>query len=138
MDDLRSVTRALEAAAAELDAGAALLGDAAGDAVDFGGDAPGLPGELGRGLHARWVAALEARRREVREVCDELAALGTAVSDAAATYAAADAATAARWRDGWPPEPRDRSYGGTPHGYHGGPPGPAGGGGTGGWGDRGR
>ncbi|HEX5741992.1 MAG TPA: hypothetical protein VFY17_10645 [Pilimelia sp.] len=130
------MTRALEAAAAALDAGAALLGDAAGDAVDFGGDAPGLPGELGRGLHARWVAALEARRREVREVCEELTALHAAVAEAAAAYTDTDAAVTARWGGGWSAAGGDRPYDGAPPGYLGGAAG-AGGGPTGGWGDGG-
>ncbi|GGK20407.1 hypothetical protein GCM10010124_11270 [Pilimelia terevasa] len=98
MNDLTTVAHALEDAARQLAASADLLHEAASDATSFGGDAAGYTGELGRALHARWVAALDARRREVDEARDEIAALRAAVADAASAYTDVDAAAAARWR----------------------------------------
>ncbi|GGJ95932.1 hypothetical protein GCM10010123_27250 [Pilimelia anulata] len=97
MDDLITVARALDDAAEKLAASAGLLHEAVSDAASFGADAAGHAGELGRTLHAQWISALDARRREVDEARDELTALRAAVVDAAAGYAATDVSVAAGW-----------------------------------------
>ena len=48
------------------------------DAVAFAADDGGLPGRLGRDLHAHWAAVLEARSHEAADVAARLA--GTAGS----------------------------------------------------------
>jgi hypothetical protein len=54
----------------------------------FGGDGPGELGELGRAMHGRWQAGLDARAREaaahsarVDDLADGLAQAGTGYAD---------------------------------------------------------
>jgi hypothetical protein len=63
----------------------------------FGAHDAGVPGRLGRDLHARWAAVLEARGREAADLAGRLAEAAGAVRAAARDYAATDEAVRRRW-----------------------------------------
>ena len=56
----------------------------------FGADDAGVPGRLGRALHARWAAVLEARGREAADLAGRLAEAAGAVRAVARDYEATD------------------------------------------------
>jgi hypothetical protein len=56
----------------------------------FGADDIGLPGRLGRELHAHWVAVLEARSSEAAEASAHLIGLATALRKTAWDYSETD------------------------------------------------
>ncbi|WP_412540804.1 hypothetical protein R8Z50_34300 [Longispora sp. K20-0274] len=58
--------------------------------ADFGADAPGALGELGRAVHAQWAAALAARAAEEAAQRDRLAATADDLRTAAGRYATTD------------------------------------------------
>ena len=59
-------------------------------ATAFGADDAGVPGRLGRALHARWAAVLEAREREAADLAGRLTEAAGAVRAVARDYAATD------------------------------------------------
>ena len=65
-------------------------------AVAFGGDDAGVPGRIGRDLHARWVAALQARSREAADLAGRLTEAAGAVRETARDYDATDDAVRRR------------------------------------------
>lgn len=62
------------------------------DAVAFGADDVGLPGRLGRDLHAHWTAVLAARSREAAALAGRLAEAAGSVRATAEDYADTDRA----------------------------------------------
>ena len=56
----------------------------------FGADDTGVPGRLGRELHGRWAAVLEARGREAADLASRLAEAAGAVRAAQRAYAETD------------------------------------------------
>lgn len=56
----------------------------------FGVDSPGALGELGRGLHAQWQRALDARTSEATAHAVRLGAAGDLAAEGAAGYADID------------------------------------------------
>jgi hypothetical protein len=58
----------------------------------FGADDAGLPGRLGRKLHAHWSAVLTARAQEAAETASRLTELATALSETQRHYAETDSA----------------------------------------------
>ena len=62
----------------------------------FGADDAGVPGRLGRQLHARWLAVLEARSREAAAAAMRLSELAGSLRAAERMYAEADEAVARR------------------------------------------
>jgi hypothetical protein len=62
----------------------------------FGADESGLPGRVGRELHARWDAALAARSREAADAATRLSAAASAVRTTARQYTETDAAVSRR------------------------------------------
>ena len=65
-------------------------------AAAFGADEAGIPGRLGRRLHARWQAVLEARSREVAVAGERLSELARSLRAAERMYAEADESVARR------------------------------------------
>jgi hypothetical protein len=61
-------------------------------------DESGLPGRLGRSLHAHWSAVLSARSREAASAATRLSELAAAVRTAQDHYTSTDEAAAARLR----------------------------------------
>ncbi|GAB3817873.1 hypothetical protein [Micromonospora zhanjiangensis] len=86
---VRRADRLDEAAATLTAAGHAVVGGPP-DPADLAADHPGRPGELGRELHGRWLAALDAREREALAAAARLAEVAAAVRTAAAGYADTD------------------------------------------------
>jgi hypothetical protein len=67
-------------------------------AATFGAaEAGGLPGRLGRELHARWAAVLEARAREASDVAGHLTQLAASLRAIRSDYASTDDAAARRF-----------------------------------------
>jgi hypothetical protein len=100
MDSLRDLAGRLDAAADSLaDAGAALE-RLASDGPAFAADAPGRPGELGRAMHAQWMAALAARSREAAAAGARLDDTAQTVRVIAAAYRDADESAWRRHRRG--------------------------------------
>lgn len=64
----------------------------------FGADDAGVPGRLGRRLHAHWEAVLDARAREAADAAGRLSELAGALRAAEQTYAETDAGVARRVR----------------------------------------
>jgi hypothetical protein len=96
VDSLRAAaTRLDEAADTIADAGAAVARDGLSDA-DFGADAPGWLGELGRSLRLRWTAALDDRRDEAAEAAARLTELAASLRMAPTGYADTDQAVRRR------------------------------------------
>lgn len=62
----------------------------------FGADDAGVPGRLGRQLHAHWQAVLDARAREAGEAAARLSELARSLRTTEQRYADADAAVARR------------------------------------------
>jgi len=62
----------------------------------LGADDAGVPGRLGRALHARWAAVLEAREREAADLAGRLTEAAGAVRAVARDYAATDEAVRRR------------------------------------------
>ena len=62
----------------------------------FGADDAGVPGRVGRQLHARWLAALEARSHEAAAAGARLSQLAGSLRSAERMYADADDAVARR------------------------------------------
>lgn len=62
----------------------------------LGADDAGVPGRIGRRLHARWEAALTARAREAADTAGRVADLATAVRATARSYVEADESVANR------------------------------------------
>lgn len=62
----------------------------------FGADDAGVPGRLGRQMHARWVAVLDARSREAAAAAARLSELAGSLRAAERMYADADEAVARR------------------------------------------
>ncbi|HEX5202048.1 hypothetical protein ACFQS1_10000 [Paractinoplanes rhizophilus] len=62
----------------------------------FGADDAGMPGRLGRELHRRWAAVLEARGREAADLAGRLAEAAGAVRAARRAYAETDEAVRQR------------------------------------------
>ena len=60
----------------------------------FGADEAGLPGRVGRELHAHWEAVLTARSLEVAEVAVRLQDLASSVRVTGRQYASTDEAAA--------------------------------------------
>jgi len=56
----------------------------------FGADDAGVPGRLGRKLHAHWAAVLTARAREAADTAARLADLATALHETERQYAETD------------------------------------------------
>ncbi|ASW53262.1 hypothetical protein [Plantactinospora sp. KBS50] len=97
MDGLQLAARRLAQEATRLTEAVAGLHSAAGLApAALAADAPGRLGELGRAVHARWTAALDARVREAHAVAADLATTADAVRDAAHGYAGTDHAARQR------------------------------------------
>jgi hypothetical protein len=61
-------------------------------AAAFGADDAGVPGRLGRDLHHRWSAILEARSREAAALGGQLAEAASAVRQADRDYTTTDQA----------------------------------------------
>ena len=70
--------------------------DLAVPATHFGADEGGIPGRVGRQLHAHWEAALSARAREAGEVAARLQDLASSVRETARRYAETDEDAARR------------------------------------------
>ena len=66
------------------------------DATAFGADEAGLPGRLGRELHAHWAAVLDARSREAAGMAARLAGTAGSVRQAWREYVATDEAARRR------------------------------------------
>lgn len=98
MDELVRLGVELEDAAVTLREAARRLPADAPAAPAYGSDAPGLPGELGSALHARFAEALQARTREAVETAARLTDAATAVRTAASRYADVDRSTDRRLR----------------------------------------
>ena len=62
----------------------------------FGATGAGVPGRIGRQLHTRWRAVLEARAREAADVAARLSELARAARATQRAYADADEAVARR------------------------------------------
>ena len=62
----------------------------------FGADEAGVPGRLGRRLHARWQAVLEARSQEAAAAGARLSDLAGSLRAAERMYAEADESVARR------------------------------------------
>ena len=62
----------------------------------LGADDAGVPGRVGRALHARWAAVLEAREREAADLAGQLTEAGVAVRAVARDYAMTDEAVRRR------------------------------------------
>ena len=62
----------------------------------FGADDDGVPGRLGRQLHAHWQAVLDARAREAADAAARLSELARSIRTTEQKYAEADAAVARR------------------------------------------
>ena len=62
----------------------------------FGADDAGVPGRVGRELHAHWDAVLAARSREAADVAVRLRDLASSVRETAQGYAEADESAARR------------------------------------------
>ena len=65
-------------------------------AMAFGADEAGVPGRVGRRLHARWRAVLEARSREAALAAGRLSELAGSLRAADRMYAEADESVAER------------------------------------------
>lgn len=86
MESVRIVARRLAGAAeAVADAGNGLAVDGP-TGHDFGADAPGRLGEVGRELYGRWLAAADDRCREAADASARLAELAETLRRAAAAY----------------------------------------------------
>ncbi|MGI5211604.1 hypothetical protein [Plantactinospora sp. CA-290183] len=96
MDDLRDLAARLEGASGTLSDLARRLPYAGPAASAFTVDAPGLPGEVGRALHAQWLAALDNRARELAAAAEQLADGAAAVRAADQAYADSDDGAAGR------------------------------------------
>jgi hypothetical protein len=70
--------------------------DLAVPAAHFGADESGIPGRVGRQLHAHWDAALAARAHEAGEVAARLHDLAASVRVTARRYAETDEDAARR------------------------------------------
>jgi hypothetical protein len=66
-------------------------------ATAFAADDAGLPGHLGRRLHAHWEAVLDARSREAARLSSRLAEAAGAVRTTRRDYAETDEAVAHRF-----------------------------------------
>jgi uncharacterized protein YukE len=64
----------------------------------FGANDPGVPGRIGRRLHAHWQAVLTARAREAATTAAQLSEMAQAVRTTERTYAEADESAADRVR----------------------------------------
>jgi hypothetical protein len=64
----------------------------------FGADDAGVPGRLGRDLHAHWMAVLAARSREAADASGHLNHLAQALRTTARQYADTDDAVGRRVR----------------------------------------
>jgi hypothetical protein len=96
MDSLREAAARVDAAAdAIADTGVAVGRDGL-SAADFGADAPGWLGELGRALHGRWTAAVGDRRAEAAAAATRLAELAGSLREASSGYADTDHAVRRR------------------------------------------
>jgi hypothetical protein len=96
VESLRAAAGRLDAAADSIvDAGHAVSLDGLSPA-DFGAEAPGRLGELGRALHGRWAAALEDRRGEAAQAGARLADLAGSLRVASSGYADTDQAVRRR------------------------------------------
>jgi hypothetical protein len=62
----------------------------------FGADDAGVPGRVGRQMHARWLAVLDARSREAAVAGARLSELARSLRAAERMYADADDAVARR------------------------------------------
>jgi Excreted virulence factor EspC, type VII ESX diderm len=62
----------------------------------FGADAAGVPGRLGRDLHARWLAVLDARACEAGDTAGRLTDLAESLRAAAQNYTDTDDEAARR------------------------------------------
>ena len=62
----------------------------------FASDDAGMPGRLGRGLHAHWSAVLAARAREAADAGARLTELATALQKTHHEYAETDESVARR------------------------------------------
>ena len=62
----------------------------------FAGDDQGVPGRLGRRMHAHWEAVLTARAREAADTSSRLHELAASVRETSAGYAATDESAARR------------------------------------------
>jgi hypothetical protein len=96
VDNLRTTATQLDAAAETIaDSGAAVT-RAGLSTTDFGADAPGWLGELGRAMHGRWTTALDDRHDEAVEAAARLAELAASVRTASSGYADTDQAVRRR------------------------------------------
>ncbi|MEV6631381.1 hypothetical protein AB0M54_11585 [Actinoplanes sp. NPDC051470] len=91
-----SVATNLSAAASTLSTVDRRLPLLEGSASAFGGDGGGLPGRLGRRLHAHWSAVLEARAREAADTAARLAELAESVRVTQRDYVESDESAARR------------------------------------------
>jgi hypothetical protein len=66
----------------------------------FGADEVGLPGRLGRELHARWDAVLAARGREAAQAAVRLAEMAASLRTTQQQYAETDETVARRLERG--------------------------------------
>ncbi len=64
----------------------------------FGADDAGLPGRLGRDLHAHWTAVLDARSREVADAAHRLSELAGSIRVTRRRYRETDEAVRDRFR----------------------------------------
>ncbi|MEV1287774.1 hypothetical protein [Micromonospora sp. NPDC049679] len=96
MESLRDFAGRLDDAAATLTVTVYAIADLGPPASAFGADAPGSFGELGRALHAQWVAAVGARGREAAATAERCVDAAGAVRVAADAYAETDDAARRR------------------------------------------
>lgn len=87
---LDELARRADAAGAALADASAALGRLDPGARSFGGDGPGRLGELGRGLHAVFATALDAREREAAAHGARLAEMARALRLVTAGYVDVD------------------------------------------------
>lgn len=88
----------LDAAAAELTVLERSISENQVPAASFAATSEGLPGRLGRRLHAHWSAVLAARTREAADTAQILTTLAADVRQTARDYTDTDAGVADRLR----------------------------------------
>ncbi|WP_422772875.1 hypothetical protein ACN28C_07865 [Plantactinospora sp. WMMC1484] len=99
MEALRELAGRLDAASGTLADLARRLPYAGPDGGAVVADGPGRLGEVGASLHRQWVAALDARGRELLATAETLTDTGAALRIAGIGYAESDAAAQRRYAE---------------------------------------
>jgi hypothetical protein len=73
-----------------------------GSPAGFGGDGGGVPGRVGRRLHAHWVAVLAARAREAADAAARLTDMADSVRTTQRDYTDSDESAARQIRRATP------------------------------------